>query len=369
MDIVELTDVTKAFGDVLALRGVSFSVEKNTIVSLLGPSGCGKTTTLRIIAGFEEPDSGSVSLSGRSMSGLRPYERNVGLVFQDYALFPHMNVFANVAYGMRQRRVPARSIKQRAEYYLSLVRMSSMADRLPRALSGGQQQRVALARALAIEPEVLLLDEPLAALDAKLRTELQVELKGLLRGIGATAIVVTHDQEEAMSLGDEVIVMNDGRIEQRGTPADIYDRPATRFVAEFVGKSNQFVGVIVGEGAKSSMMQAEDGFELRLAEKLEVGTAVEVRVRPERIRVSLPDLSQAERQGMNVYEALVKEVVYLGSDINVFVEAARDRRLLLKQQNLGDRLVVGQKVLVCFDSSDCHVLRNGGALHSEPAAS
>jgi len=356
MNVVELTGVRKAFKDVLALKEISFSVEKGKILSLLGPSGCGKTTTLRIIAGFEEPDAGSVFLSKRSMNGLRPYERNVGLVFQDYALFPHMTVAANVAYGMRQRRVPANTIKERVEYYLSLVRLTSLADRFPRELSGGQQQRVALARALATEPEVLLLDEPLGALDAKLRTELQVELKGLLREIGATSIVVTHDQEEAMSLGDEVIVMNEGSIEQRGTPADIYDRPTTRFVAEFVGKSNWFLGCVVGQGQQGSTIRTEDGLELQLAETLEADRAVEVCVRPERIRLTDPGLHRTNGAVVNAFEARVKEVIHVGSDINVFVDMGQDRSLLVKQQNQGHRLTAGELVMLCFGAIDCHVI-------------
>jgi putative spermidine/putrescine transport system ATP-binding protein/putrescine transport system ATP-binding protein len=278
-----------------------------------------------------------------------------------------MTVAANVAYGVRQRRVPGHRVKQRVEHYLSLVRMTGMADRFPRALSGGQQQRVALARALAIEPEVLLLDEPLAALDAKLRMELRVELKRLLREIGATVIVVTHDQEEAMSLGDEVVVMNDGSIEQRGTPADIYDRPATRFVAEFVGKSNWFLGRITKQGQAGSMMRTDDGFELQLAAMLEAGSSVEVCVRPERIRAGGPGGSQVGGQAVNVYEARVTEVVYLGSDINAYVEMGEGRRLLVKQQNLGTGLVEGEKVEVFFKAADCHVVPSGGPTGGRPA--
>ena len=256
-------------------------------MALLGPSGCGKTTTLRLIAGFEKPDRGAIRIGDRDMVGRRPYERNVGLVFQDYALFPHMTVEDNVAYGMRQRGVPRAEIPGRVHRRLEQVRLAGFERRHPSQLSGGEQQRVALARALAIEPDVLLLDEPLSNLDAKLRQELRLELKALLRSVGTTTIVVTHDQEEAITLSEHVIIVNRGRIEQEGPPDDVYGRPRNRFVAEFMGRTNWFAGRLaeaIGPGlwqfestGKTTFTVAHEGGR--------AGLAVDVAVRPERITV------------------------------------------------------------------------------------
>ena len=358
MTVVELEHIVKAFGSTTALNDVSFSVDRKRIVSLLGPSGCGKTTTLRIIAGFEEPDAGCLTISNRSMQGLRPYERNVGLVFQDYALFPHMTVAGNVGYGMRHRGMSRSSIPGRISHYLGLVRMSDMADRYPRQLSGGQQQRVALARALSTEPEVLLLDEPLAALDAKLRVELQVELKEILGETGSTVIIVTHDQEEAMSLGDEVIVMNGGEIVQRGTPAEIYDRPASRFVAEFVGRSNWFVGRLFESGTPGiQVMRTDDGLDLRVSGTPTSVAAQEVCIRPERIWIDQDGArDHYGSNDVNRFSAVVRDVTYLGPGINVYVELSNGRRVLIVEQNRGVRVSVNDRIRVGFLPTDCHII-------------
>ena len=359
MRVVQVDHVVKAFGSMTALNDISFSVDRNRIVSLLGPSGCGKTTTLRIIAGFEEPDAGCVTIANRSMKGLRPYERNVGLVFQDYALFPHMTVAENVAYGMRHRGVPRAAIAGRISHYLGLVRMSDMAARYPRQLSGGQQQRVALARALSTEPEVLLLDEPLAALDAKLRVELQVELKEILGETDSTVIIVTHDQEEAMSLGDEVIVMNGGEIVQRGTPAEIYDHPASRFVAEFVGRSNWFVGRLSESGIPGiQIMRTDDGLELRVSGTwTSADAAPEVCIRPERIRIE-QEGARDHYGGIDVnrFSAIVKDVIYLGAGINLYAELSNGRRVLIVEQNRGVRISVNDPITVSILPTDCHII-------------
>ena len=242
--VIKFDGVGKSFGAFTAVDGISFSAAAGETVALLGPSGCGKTTTLRLIAGFEEPDKGTIEISGESMAGKRPYERNVGLLFQHYALFPHMTVQENIAYGLKHRGWPKAEIADRVAEMLRLVQLESFADRRPRQMSGGQQQRVALARVLATKPKLVLLDEPLSALDAKLREELRVELKQILTAVGSTTIVVTHDQDEAMSLADRIIVMNRGRIEQQGAPDEIYSRPATSFVATFIGRTNWFHGTI-----------------------------------------------------------------------------------------------------------------------------
>ena len=235
---VELRDVTKRFDDVVAVDAIDLSIHHGEFLSLLGPSGCGKTTTLRLIAGFEQPDEGQILIDGRDVAGLPPYKRDVNTVFQSYALFPHLTVIQNVAYGLKQRGLRKLEREKRARELLGLVKLEQLANRKPRQLSGGQQQRVALARALANGPRVLLLDEPLGALDLKLRKEMQVFLKRLQQELGVTFVHVTHDQEEALALADRVAVMNRGRIEQLGSPLEVYDQPATRFVADFIGETN-----------------------------------------------------------------------------------------------------------------------------------
>src|SRR3954466_6613969 len=235
---VALQDVTKSFNDVAAVAGVDLAIKRGEFVSLLGPSGCGKTTTLRLIAGLEQPDAGTIQIGGEDVQGLPAYKRDVNTVFQSYALFPHMTVLENVAYGLRHRGLPRAGREERAARMLELVRLPGVEKRKPAQLSGGQQQRVALARALVMSPKVLLLDEPLGALDLAVRKQLQIELKTIQADVGVTFVYVTHDQEEALALSDRVAVMNAGRIEQIGTPREIYDRPATEFVAGFIGETN-----------------------------------------------------------------------------------------------------------------------------------
>ena len=235
---VELVGVSKSFDDVVAVDDVDLAVRSGEFLSLLGPSGCGKTTTLRLIAGFEQPDRGALLIDGVDVAGLPPYKRNVNTVFQAYALFPHLTVLENVAYGLKQRRLDRATREAQAREALRLVRLPEIGPRKPRQLSGGQQQRVALARALVMKPKVLLLDEPLGALDLKVRRELQIELKRIQQEVGITFVYVTHDQEEALAMSDRVAVLDQGRIEQLGTPTEIYDAPATRFVADFIGETN-----------------------------------------------------------------------------------------------------------------------------------
>ncbi len=243
---MELRNVVKRFGDVIAVDRVSLAIAPGAFYSILGPSGCGKTTTLRMIAGFEQPTSGDILLAGQSIAGVPPYRRNVNTVFQHYALFPHMNVAENVGYGLRQRKVGRTEERRRVSEALELVRLSGYAARRTWELSGGQQQRVALARALVNHPTVLLLDEPLGALDRQLRHEMQLELKALHRTVGITFVYVTHDQEEALTMSDVIVVMKDGRIQQQGPPEELYERPASRFVAGFMGSSNFLDATIVG---------------------------------------------------------------------------------------------------------------------------
>ena len=344
-----------------AVDRVSFAVDTGATIALLGPSGCGKTTTLRLIAGFETPDSGTLTIGGQSMVGKRPYERNVGLLFQDYALFPHMTVVQNVSYGLRQRGFEKARISQRANEMLELVKLTGFEQRRPAQLSGGEQQRVALARALATGPEVMLLDEPLSALDAKLRMELRIELKEILRSVGSTTIVVTHDQEEAMGLAEHIIVMDEGRIRQRGSPTEIYARPADKFVAEFIGRSNWFAGELrPGPRAGLHAFRSRRGVDLVVPEPAATPAGgYEVGVRPERIEVlrGADRHGPAPEDGYNRLSGTIAEVIHLGADIHLLVDLASGERVLAMEKNVGRRPEpVGTQVSLRFPSDGCIVL-------------
>ena len=349
-DGVEFRAVTKRFGGVTAIDDISFSVGQGEVIALLGPSGCGKTTILRMIAGFERPDRGQVLIDGRDMAGLRPYERNVGLLFQHYALFPHMRVDQNIAYGLRHRGHPAADIPRRVAEMLDLVQLSGFATRRPDQLSGGQQQRVALARALAIHPSLLLLDEPLSALDAKLRHELRIELKQVLAAVGSTAIVVTHDQEEAMSLGERVFVMSRGKIMQIGTPNDIYWRPASRFVAEFMGRANWMRGRMASHDGSGAVFRSVSGWEVGLArpEPMPAGD-IDLCIRPESLDVLPWDASVPS--GL---PGKVIDVVPLGAARQLTIGLAGGDQILATLPNRPDRAhEPGQAVVVAFPHEGC----------------
>jgi spermidine/putrescine transport system ATP-binding protein len=280
---VRLDHVTKQFDDVTAVDDFSLEIERGSFFALLGPSGCGKTTTLRMIGGFEEPTEGTIYLGDEPVSGKPPYKRDVNTVFQSYALFPHLTIFENVAFGLRRQGVRKKDVRGRVLDILHLVGLEGLDRRKPRQLSGGQQQRVALARALVNRPRVLLLDEPLGALDLKLRKQMQLELKAIQNDVGITFIHVTHDQEEAMTMADRIAIMNAGRIEQLGTPSDLYERPQTAFVASFLGISNLLPGTVLGPGR----VRLDDGTEVRVPEAILNGRSgkVAVGVRPEKIRL------------------------------------------------------------------------------------
>jgi putative spermidine/putrescine transport system ATP-binding protein/putrescine transport system ATP-binding protein len=360
MNVLELSNVTKRYGDFVAVDDVTLAVEKGKVVSLLGPSGCGKTTTLRIIAGFATISSGTVRIADQDVGALKPYERNVGLLFQDYALFPHMTVAQNVAYGLRYRGHAAPSIPRRTQQMLALVQLSGMDARYPSQLSGGQQQRVALARALATDPQIVLLDEPLSALDAKLRLELRIELREILTSVGATTIVVTHDQEEALSLGDEVIIMRSGRIVQRGTPSEIYEAPKDKFVAEFVGRSNWFRAKRKDQLADGlELYRTDEGLEIRaMAPRSIAADVADVCVRPENIElVAEGDLRAGDQVGLNVLSGVVLNVAPLGADLHVVLQLAGKTRLLAIRKNVGtlSRLLPGQPIKAVFSATQVHV--------------
>ncbi|MGW3493442.1 ABC transporter ATP-binding protein [Streptomyces sp. NPDC001020] len=309
---IRLQGLRKAFGSTTAVSGVDLEIADGEFFSMLGPSGSGKTTVLRMIAGFESPSSGTIELAGQEVTGLAPFERDVHTVFQDYALFPHMTVEQNVAYGLKIRKIPKAERLQRARKALADVRLEGFGKRRPSQLSGGQRQRVALARALVGRPRLLLLDEPLGALDLKLREQMQVELKALQREVGITFVFVTHDQEEALTMSDRIAVFNKGRIEQVGTPAEIYERPATAFVASFVGTSN----LLEGEAAKRV-----------------VGSSGTFSIRPEKIRV-LKESALADEPEHATATGTVAEVVYLGDATRFLVDLDEGGRLTALQQNL-----------------------------------
>ena len=304
---VSLRRVSRSFGDVVAVDALSLDVRDGEFLSLLGPSGCGKTTTLRLIAGFEQPDEGEVWIGGRDVAGLPPYRRDVNTVFQSYALFPHLNVLDNVAYGLKQRGVPRGQRRRKAQELLDLVRLPDVARRKPRELSGGMQQRVALARALVLSPRVLLLDEPLGALDLKLRKELQVFLKTLHKDVGITFVYVTHDQEEALGMSDRVAVLNRGRIEQLGPPQAIYDHPATRFVADFIGETN-FIGAVGVRPEQIRVDRQRGGMPATVVTTMVVGPALQLVVRTD----DGQEVLVRKQRSVNGNEALAEgERVYL----------------------------------------------------------
>ncbi len=340
---VAIVDVTKRFGDVVAVDRMALSVASGSFYSFLGPSGCGKTTTLRMIAGFEQPTEGEIYLAGEAVAGVPPYRRNVNTVFQHYALFPHMNVAQNVGYGLRQRKTSKADESRRVGEALDLVRLSGYERRRTWELSGGQQQRVALARALVNHPTVLLLDEPLGALDRKLRHEMQIELKQLQREVGITFIYVTHDQEEALTMSDVIVVMRDGRIQQQGHPEDLYERPLNRFVAGFVGTSNFLAAKIVVADPAQGTATAETDTGLRIAgkvtdtrAKLSAGDEVTVAIRPEAPVVQGIDAAApiSEGDGMTRVMGRIRQGTYLGDMIEYQIDTELAGPLVVRRQNV-----------------------------------
>jgi spermidine/putrescine transport system ATP-binding protein len=307
---VRLVGLTKRFEDVVAVDELSLDVEHGRFVALLGPSGCGKTTTLRMIGGFEQPTAGVIELGGRDVSGLPPYRRDVNTVFQSYALFPHLTIFENVAFGLRRRKVKGDELRRRVVEALELVGLAGLERRKPRQLSGGQQQRIALARALVNRPRVLLLDEPLGALDLKLRKEMQLELKRIQHEVGITFVHVTHDQEEAMTMADEIVIMNGGRIEQQGTPGELYEQPRTVFVAGFLGVSNLLHGTVCGEDSVS----LRDGTRVAVPRDALAGRSgvVQIGVRPEKLRTGGSE--------PNSLSGTVTESAYIGVSTQYIVD-------------------------------------------------
>lgn len=360
---VELRDVVKEFADpgktgelVAAVNHVTLQIKDGEFFSLLGPSGCGKTTSLRMIAGFELPTSGEVFLRGKPMGRIPPYQRPVNTVFQNYALFPHMTIGENVAFGLQMKGVPKTEVEPRVKEALEMVRLPGYEKRKPRQLSGGQQQRVALARALVNRPEVLLLDEPLGALDLKLRKEMQLELKTLQREVGITFIYVTHDQEEALTMSDRIAVMNHGKALQVGNASDIYESPNCRFVADFIGETNFINGRVQSQQGRTVTVGLGDGSTLRADcdGHVPAGTEISVAVRPEKMHIN-PD-----RPLDNQFRGRVVSMVYIGTDTHYGVKIANDQVVRVREQNNmpGSRPLAqpGDELVVGFDVAAARIL-------------
>ena len=367
---VVLVDLVKRFADVTAVAGINLDMPPGEFFSLLGPSGCGKTTTLRLIAGFERPDEGQILLDGVDMVQTPPHKRNVNTVFQSYALFPHLSVADNVGFGLRYKEISKQEAKKRVSDSLELVRLQGLERRRPSQLSGGQQQRVALARALVLNPSVLLLDEPLGALDAKLRKALQIELKALQEEVGITFIYVTHDQEEALTMSDRLAVMSNGRVEQIGTPSEVYEEPSTAYVADFLGVSNLMDADAEGADRDGRCRIQLGDFELVAARgDTDARGDVKVVIRPERVR-----LEESGTKGENRIPGMVERVVYVGSTMQVIVHLASGPTLQAWVQNQGGGLpfAQGHPLTVHLPADALRVLVDNGRpaaqLEGTPAA-
>ena len=354
---IEFKNVVKRFDDFVALDHVSLQIPKGSFVTLLGPSGCGKTTLMRQLAGFSEPEEGDVLVNGKRMNGLPPFKRNTPLVFQEYALFPHMTVYENISYGLKLNKTPKEEMDRRVAEMLGMFNLAGLEKRFPKQMSGGQQQRVAFARALVMGQEILLLDEPLSNLDAKLRVEVRTELRQLQQKLGITTIYVTHDQDEALSMSDIIAVMKSGRIEQTGSPWEIYFRPVNRFVADFVGTVNFLVGKIVRTEGKLLTIHYS-GMELVVPAEADAaaGEVVTLVVRPECIRLAGPDEAVT---GGAVLDGMIENYSFLGRIIRYWVRVGREL-FVIDDANVDLTGARTGAVKLCLDPHKLHILKDGG---------
>ena len=343
-NILELQEIHKSFGETEVLKGISLGIRQGEFITFLGSSGCGKTTTLRIIAGLESPDSGKVLLAGKDVTALEPNKRDVNTIFQNYALFPHMNVFSNIAYSLKLRRVPKDEIRRRVGEMLSLVQLEGFERRMPGELSGGQRQRVAIARAVINNPSVLLLDEPLGALDLQLRRQMQQELKKLQKKLGITFLYITHDQEEAINMSDRIVVMNAGQFEQIGAPADIYDHPKTSFVAGFIGTANLFEGEVVSLEDGLAVIKTEESLVCAAApEGIRAGERVTFSVRSENLLVA------KEAHPNFRLPATVSENSYVGGMLRLEFTLKNGRTVISSKHGIRTHISLGQEVFLCWE--------------------
>ena len=363
---VKLVQVVKSFGDFMAVDHIDLEVQDGEFFSLLGPSGCGKTTTLRMIGGFEQPSSGLIELHGQDVTWLPPYQRNVNTVFQNYALFPHLTIYENVAFGLRRKKVGDSEVKRRVSEMLDLVELPGYEARKPSQISGGQAQRVALARALVNKPSVLLLDEPLGALDLKLRKQMQVELKRIQQEVGITFIYVTHDQEEAMTMSDRIAVMNRGRYEQLGDPEVLYERPRTRFVAGFLGVSNLLPATRDGTDGGHAAFRLADGSAVRVPSQLVEGRtgSLAIGIRPEKFRLIEP--TKEIPDGLNRLQGVVADASYIGVSTQYIIRLADGQRVTVYEQNVeratkAELWAVGEAVAVAWAPEHCFVVEETAA--------
>lgn len=339
--ILELKNLVKSFGNVNVLKGINLSISKGEFITFLGSSGCGKTTTLRIIAGLESPDTGNVILNGTDVTNFEPNKRNVNTVFQNYALFPHMNIFDNVAYSLKLKKVKKTEIKQKVTEMLKLVELEGYERRMPSELSGGQKQRVAIARAIINNPDVLLLDEPLGALDLQLRRQMQIELKKLQKRLKITFIYITHDQEEAINMSDRIVVMNEGRFEQIGTPTEIYDNPKTSFVAKFIGTSNVFEGEVIAFKDDLAKVRFNDSDILILSKyKLNIAQKVKFSLKSENILVSTEP-----KEGFTL-KGIVSENNYLGGVLRIVLKLSNGIEIISSRHGADFELEIGKHVYI-----------------------
>lgn len=346
--------LTKRFRDVTAVDNVFFEVQNGEFLTLLGPSGSGKTTILNMIAGFEKPTEGTISIDGRAVEGISPFERDIGMVFQNYALFPHMTVYENIAFPLATRKMPKEEIAKRVEEGLALVKLEGYGNRYPKQLSGGQQQRVALARSVIFKPPVLLMDEPLGALDKKLREHMQLEIKHLHEELGLTVIYVTHDQGEALTMSDRVVILNFGRIEQVGIPSEIYDKPQNKFVADFIGETNLLEGKILESEGESIKVETVGRICIRAIQQEELkGDAVSISLRPEKVV-----LLESGEERENVYTGTLRDIIYVGETTKFYVELGeKGEDVFLKLQNRKGipRLSRGDSIRIGWDMDDMTV--------------
>ena len=350
--IVEIEGVNKIYGTNHVVKDLNLKVEEGEFLTLLGSSGCGKTTTLRMIAGFEEPTTGTIKVEGESIEEKEPFERNVNTVFQSYALFPHKTIYDNIAYGLRMKKVPKPEIKERVAEMMKMVQLEGFEKRYPSQLSGGQKQRVAIARALINRPRVLLLDEPLGALDLKLRKQMQLELKRLQKKLNITFIYVTHDQEEALTMSDRIAIMHDGILDQLGTPTEIYESPATKFVATFIGETNIFDGTVSYMNGNEVQVMVENGFISGIGEGFRFGEYMTVSVRPEKMK-----FSDTHVHGFSIV-GTVKDYVYVGSVIKCIVALPNGNELKIERLAGQPLPKIGSHVYPYWEKEDAVLIHN-----------